>query len=47
MDTFEKRVWGEMTPKNKAILQIVLVFTFTLSKTFIRGHVNVCDKYLH
>jgi hypothetical protein len=47
MDTFEKRVWGEMRLKNRAILQIILVFTFTLSKTFTQCHVNVCDKYLH
>jgi hypothetical protein len=47
MDTPEKKVWGEMKPKNKAILQIILILTFTFSKTFTWGHVSVCDKYLH
>jgi len=47
MDTPKIKVWGEMKPKNRAILQIILVFSFTLSKTFTLGHVNVCDKYLH
>jgi hypothetical protein len=47
MDTPKKKVWSEMRPKNRAILQIILVFTFTLSKTFTQGHVSVRDKYLH
>jgi hypothetical protein len=47
MDTPEKMVWGERRPKDKVTLQIILVLTLTCPKTFTRGHVNVCDKYLH
>jgi hypothetical protein len=47
MDTPEKMVWGERRPKDKVTLQIILVLTITCPKTFTRGHVNVCDKYLH
>jgi hypothetical protein len=47
MDTLERRVWGERRPKNMVTLQIILVFTFTLTcpKTFTQGRVNVFDKY--
>jgi hypothetical protein len=38
MDIFERRVWGERRPKDRATLKIILVFTltFTHSKTFTR-----------
>jgi len=49
MDTHERKVWGERRPKDMVTLQIILVFTLTLTcpKTFTRGHVSVFDKYLH
>jgi len=49
VDTPERRVWGERRPKDWVTLQIILVFTFTLThpKTFTCGHVSVFDKYLH
>jgi hypothetical protein len=43
MDTLEKKVWGVRRPKDKVILQIILVFTLT----FTRHRVSVFDKYLH
>jgi hypothetical protein len=46
MDTPERKVWGERRPKDKATLQIILVFTVTCPKTFTWGHVSVFDKYL-
>jgi hypothetical protein len=45
MDTPERRVWGESRPKDRVIVQIILVFTLTLPKTLTQGHVSVCDKY--
>jgi len=55
LDTPKRRVWGEQRPKDKVTLQIILVFTLTLPKTFTRGHVSVIkfgcvsvnDLYLH
>jgi hypothetical protein len=47
MDTPGRRVWGESRPKDRVIVQIILVFTLTLPKTLTQGHVSVCDKYLH
>ncbi len=47
MDTPERRVWGERRPKDRVTLQMILVFTLTHPKTFTKGHVSVCDKYLH
>jgi hypothetical protein len=49
MDTHERKVWGERRPKDMVTLQIILVFTLTLTcpKTFTHGHVSVFDKYLH
>jgi hypothetical protein len=43
------RVWGERRPKDKVTLQIILIFTLTLThpKTFTYGCVSVFDKYLH
>jgi len=48
MDTLKKRVWGESRPKDKVTLQIILIFTLTLTrpKTFTWGCANVFDKYL-
>jgi hypothetical protein len=37
MDTFEKRVWGEMRPKNRAILQIILVLHLHFPKHLHRA----------
>jgi hypothetical protein len=37
----------ERRPKDRVTLQIILVFTLTHPKTFTRGRVSVCDKYLH
>jgi hypothetical protein len=36
VDTPERRVWGERRPKDRVTLQIILVFTFSLThpKTF-------------
>jgi len=36
MDTLERKVWGERRPKNRVILQLILVFTLALThpKTF-------------
>jgi hypothetical protein len=34
MDNHKRRVWGEKRPKDKVILQIILVFTLTQPKTF-------------
>jgi hypothetical protein len=36
MDTLERRVWGERRPKDRMTLQIILIFTLTLTcpKTF-------------
>jgi hypothetical protein len=47
MESPERRVWGERRPKDRVTLQIILVFTLTLPKTFTQGHVSVHDKYLH
>jgi hypothetical protein len=47
MDTPERMVWGERRPKDRATLQIILVFTLTHPKTFIWGCVCVFDKYLY
>jgi hypothetical protein len=47
MDTTERMVWGWGRLKDRLTLQIILVFTLTLPKTFTRGCVSVCDKYLH
>jgi hypothetical protein len=47
MDTPERRVWGERTPKDRVAFQIILVFTLTCTKTFTQGRVSVFDKYLH
>ncbi len=38
---------GERRPKDRVTLQIILVFTLTLPKTFTQGRVSVHDKYLH
>ncbi len=47
MDTHERRVWGEKSPKDRVTLQIILVFTLTGPKTFTQSRVSVFDKYLH
>jgi hypothetical protein len=49
MDTTERSVWGERRPKDRVTLQIILVFSLTLTcpKTLTQGRVNVFDKYLH
>jgi hypothetical protein len=46
MDTPERKVWGERRPKDRTMLQIILVFPITCLKTFTQGHVSVFDKYL-
>ncbi len=50
MDTLKRRVWGERRPKDKVILQVILVFTLTLTcpKTFTWGCVSVkhLDMYV-
>jgi hypothetical protein len=49
MDTFKRRVWAKRMPKDKVTLQIILIFTLTLTcpKKFTWDHVSVFDKYLH
>jgi hypothetical protein len=54
MDTPKRRVWGERRPKDKVILQIILVFTLTLTrpKSFtLTLHLHVVymaiNTYLH
>jgi hypothetical protein len=49
MDNPERRVWGERRPKGRVTLQIILVFTLTLTwpKTITWGRVSAFDKYLH
>jgi hypothetical protein len=47
MESPERRVWGERRPNDRVTLQIILVFTLTLPKTFTEGRVSVYDKYLH
>jgi hypothetical protein len=47
MDTLERKFWGERRPKDRVILQIILVFTFTCPKTFTQGCVSVINKYLY
>jgi hypothetical protein len=46
LDTPKRKVWGERRPKDMVTLQIILIFTLTLTcpKTFTQGHVsvNVC-----
>jgi hypothetical protein len=43
----KRRVWGERRPKDKVILQIILVFTLTRPKTFMQGHVSINNLHLH
>jgi hypothetical protein len=44
----ERRVGVKRRPKDKVTLQIILILTLTLHKTFTRrGHGSVFDKYLH
>jgi hypothetical protein len=45
MDTLQRKVRGERTPKDRVTLQIILVLTLTCSKTFTQD--RVFDKYLH
>jgi hypothetical protein len=50
VDTPARRVWGEeRRPKDRVTLQLILVFTLTVThpKTVTLGCVSVCDKYLH
>jgi hypothetical protein len=44
VDTPERKVWGERRPKDRATLQIILVFTVTRPQTFAQGHVSIFDK---
>jgi hypothetical protein len=45
MDTPERRVWGERRPKDRVILQVILVFTLKCPQTFTWGCISVFDKY--
>jgi hypothetical protein len=46
MNTPERRVWGESSPKDRVTLQTILVFTLTCSKTLTWDCGSVFDKYL-
>jgi hypothetical protein len=49
VDTPERRVWGERRATHRVTLQIILVFTFSLThpKTFTQDHASVFEKSLH